>query len=555
MIKTKRRVLTGMLSGVVGLSAFAQEPAAKPAEVVPNVTPPVALPTAAVEDAFKAPADLAAAPADAVKSDSGLASKVLKAGTGTQKPRAIDATTVNYTGWTVSDGKMFDSSAKRREPTTFVLEGVIKGWTEGLQLMVEGEKRRFWIPAKLAYEGNPRGPQGDLVFDVELVKIITRPEAPADLAAAPADGEKLPSGLVSKVLKAGEGKEKPGPQDITKLSFTGWKPDGEFIVDTAMNGQGPGEVKLDQFPVKGLSEGVQQMVAGEKRRLWIPASLGFGELPAEGTPPVPNGPPMGPLVFDVELVSFEDYVDPFPAPADVATAPADSTKSESGLASRVLKASESTEKPKADDMVTFAFTGWKANGEFIGGSEQQGRPMNVKLSDAPILGWTEGIQLMAKGEKRRFWLPAALGFKGSPQEDALVFDVELLDFKTPPPAPTAPVDVAAAPADAEKAASGLASKVLIKGEGLKKPGATSQVTVHYTGWTTDGKMFDSSVARGEPSSFGLNQVIKGWTEGLQLMVEGESRRFWIPVELAYQGQPGKPAGMLVFDVQLIKIDQ
>ena len=170
MIKIKRRVLTGMLSGVVGLSAFAQEPAAKPAEVVPNVTPPVALPTAAVEDAFKAPADLAAAPADAVKSDSGLASKVLKAGTGTQKPRAIDATTVNYTGWTVSDGKMFDSSAKRREPTTFVLEGVIKGWTEGLQLMVEGEKRRFWIPAKLAYEGNPRGPQGDLVFDVELVR-------------------------------------------------------------------------------------------------------------------------------------------------------------------------------------------------------------------------------------------------------------------------------------------------------------------------------------------------------------------------------------------------
>jgi len=78
--------------------------------------------------------------------------------------------------------------------------------------------------------------------------------------------------------------------------------------------------------------------------------------------------------------------------------------------------------------------------------------------------------------------------------------------------------------------------------------------VHYSGWTTDGKGFDSSVARGQPATFPLDRVISGWTEGLQLMVEGEERRFWIPVELAYQGRPGKPAGMLVFDVELLKID-
>jgi peptidylprolyl isomerase len=77
--------------------------------------------------------------------------------------------------------------------------------------------------------------------------------------------------------------------------------------------------------------------------------------------------------------------------------------------------------------------------------------------------------------------------------------------------------------------------------------------VHYTGWTTDGKMFDSSVARNEPSEFAVNQVIPGWTEGLQLMVEGEKRRFWIPANLAYEGQPDKPQGMLVFDVELLKI--
>ncbi|MFT6864882.1 MAG: FKBP-type peptidyl-prolyl cis-trans isomerase, partial [Akkermansiaceae bacterium] len=73
---------------------------------------------------------------------------------------------------------------------------------------------------------------------------------------------------------------------------------------------------------------------------------------------------------------------------------------------------------------------------------------------------------------------------------------------------------------------------------------------------TDGKMFDSSEARGEPISFPLNGVIKGWTEGVQLMVEGEKRRFWIPGNLAYGDTPsrsGAPSGTLVFDVELIKI--
>jgi FKBP-type peptidyl-prolyl cis-trans isomerase len=79
------------------------------------------------------------------------------------------------------------------------------------------------------------------------------------------------------------------------------------------------------------------------------------------------------------------------------------------------------------------------------------------------------------------------------------------------------------------------------------------VTVHYTGWTTDGQMFDSSVDDGQPATFALNEVIPGWTEGLQLMVEGEQRRLWIPGSLAYGNQPGQPQGMLVFDVELIKI--
>jgi FKBP-type peptidyl-prolyl cis-trans isomerase FklB len=84
------------------------------------------------------------------------------------------------------------------------------------------------------------------------------------------------------------------------------------------------------------------------------------------------------------------------------------------------------------------------------------------------------------------------------------------------------------------------------------------VKVHYTGWTTNGKMFDSSVARGEPISFGLDQVIAGWTEGVQLMSVGSKYKFFIPQELAYGEQSPspviKPFSTLVFEVELISID-
>lgn len=117
---------------------------------------------------------------------------------------------------------------------------------------------------------------------------------------------------------------------------------------------------------------------------------------------------------------------------------------------------------------------------------------------------------------------------------------------------TAPPDVAAPPANATRTASGLAFTVLAPGSGTMHPSRSDRVTVHYSGWTTDGRLFDSSVARGEPATFRLDQVIEGWTEGLQLMVPGETRRFWIPEDLAYKGrQP--PTGMLVFDVELIAI--
>ena len=123
--------------------------------------------------------------------------------------------------------------------------------------------------------------------------------------------------------------------------------------------------------------------------------------------------------------------------------------------------------------------------------------------------------------------------------------------------PETPSDVKAPPADAEKTASGLFSKVLQAGKGEKKPGPRDTVTVHYSGWTTDGKLVDRSVQRNEPTSFPLNGVIKGWTEGLQLMPVGSEYRLVIPAELAYgENAPPQigPNATLIFDVKLISIE-
>lgn len=105
--------------------------------------------------------------------------------------------------------------------------------------------------------------------------------------------------------------------------------------------------------------------------------------------------------------------------------------------------------------------------------------------------------------------------------------------------------------------SGLQYKVLTKGTGEQHPGASDKVKVHYHGTLIDGKVFDSSVERGQPIEFGLSQVIKGWTEGLQLMVVGEKTRLFIPSELGYGNRSAGsiPAGsVLIFDVELLAIN-
>ncbi|TAG10174.1 MAG: FKBP-type peptidyl-prolyl cis-trans isomerase [Verrucomicrobia bacterium] len=247
-------------------------------------------------------------------------------------------------------------------------------------------------------------------------------------------------------------------------------------------------------------------------------------------------------------------------PSDVKAAPADAETTASGLASKMLQKGTGESHPKAEDTVKVHYSGWTTDGKLFDSSVQRGQPTSFPLNGV-IAGWTEGLQLMVVGEKRRFWIPGKLAYGENPgggrPGGTLVFDVELLEIKAAPKPPDVPEDVAAAPESAEKTESGIASRVLQKGTGTEHPKASDSVEVHYSGWTTDGKLFDSSVTRGEPVSFPLNRVIPGWTEGVQLMVVGEKRRLWIPAKLAYGDSPppGAPAGTLVFDVELLKIGQ
>ncbi len=263
------------------------------------------------------------------------------------------------------------------------------------------------------------------------------------------------------------------------------------------------------------------------------------------------------VLFVLGLAASASAAD-VPAPADVAAPPADATTTASGLAWKILTPSTMTQHPSVADTVEVHYTGWTTDGKMFDSSVLRGETIKFPLNKV-IKGWTEGVQLMVVGEKRRFWIPGELAYGNEPKGDRpygmLVFDVELYNIEKAVVTPTVPADVAGPPADAQVTASGLAYKILKPGTGTVRPGPTSSVKVHYSGWTSDGKMFDSSVQRGEALVFPVNAVIPGWVEGLQLMVVGEQRRLWIPAELAYGVSPqgGRPAGMLVFDVELIEI--
>ena len=219
-------------------------------------------------------------------------------------PAKTDRGMVHYTGW-LEDGTKFDSSVDRGEPATFLLNRVIKGWTEGVGYMRVGEKRKLRIPALLAYgvRGRPGiPPNSTLIFDVELLDINPYTKVPPmeQLPGDPVTGEKLTSesGLSWYEIVIGDGPQPASSSSTVEVHYTGWLVDGTKFDSSVDRGT------TIKFPlngvIKGWTEGVGSMQVGGKRKLIIPAALGYGE---GGTRGIPGG---ATLIFDVELFSVSD---------------------------------------------------------------------------------------------------------------------------------------------------------------------------------------------------------------------------------------------------------
>ena len=182
------------------------------------------------------------------------------------------------------------------------------------------------------------------------------------------------------------------------------------------------------------------------------------------------------------------------------------------------------------------------------------------MLDRMPIAWTIALLLAGCGARPATPAPtsestgAAASTEGEPAETEPVAEAPCTEWDPEGDPTEAPLDVAEPPPGARRSASGIRFCILRAGEGDRRPTREDTVRVHYTGWTTDGEMFDSSRARGEPAQFPVGGVIRGWTESLTHMTVGQIRRVWIPEDLAYRGAEGSPAGMLVFDIELIAIE-
>ncbi len=359
--------------------------------------------------------------------------------------------------------------------------------------------------------------------------------APADVAAAPADAIKTESGLAYKKLTTNDEGRSVLPNDLVKLHYTGWTTDGKMF-DTSTD-HAEAAIFTPENLIPGMKEAIVLSKVGEKLRVWIPQDLAY-----KGAP----GAPAGTLVFDFDII---DVVTPDMPPKD---APADAIKTASGIVYRVSKPAADGRAIGENDMVTLEFAGWsQANGTRFHSSLEMGENLSAPVNTM-FPAWKEVLPLVHVGDVVQMWVPEELGIAPGSSElpGTLIFEVKVLSAK---PLPQAPADLAAPGPDTQKTESGISWRIVTPGTGSEHPTATSRVKVHYSGWLTNGEMFDSSVARGVPIEIGLDQVIAGWTEAVQLMVPGEKRIVWIPEEHAYKGRPGAPAGTLVFEIELLEI--
>lgn len=382
--------------------------------------------------------------------ESGLQYIVVREGeAGGVIPGPKDEVTVMYDG-RLTDGTVFDSSYDRGAPISFEVNGVIPGWTEGLQLMSEGAEYIFYIPTELGYGNFPRPggiikPGDDLIFRVELQAVDKAPEPiPSNLEAWeqytpwPTDADEIQiteSGLQYVVLREGEaGGASPGPRDEVEVLYEGRLVDGSVFDSAYERGT------TSSFPVNrvipGWTEGLQLMSVGDQFMFYIPADIAYGNNPRPGGIIKPGDD----LVFQVEL---KDVVKaPEPRPTDTAAwekyTPWNSDLPEvqqtgSGLEYVVLASGdESGTSPQGGEYVAVFYEGRLDEGGEVFDSAFQRGEAAMFPANRVIPGWVEALQLMKPGDRWLVHVPGNLAYgpRGNgpiPPNAALNFEVELMD--------------------------------------------------------------------------------------------------------------------------------
>ncbi len=389
-------------------------------------------------------------------------------------------------------------------------------------------------------------------------KVAAGKKQPAKAAAAPkSTGMELnkeyttASGLTYKITHKGNGPQAQAGAKV-KVHYTGRLTDGK-VFDTSTGRGEPIEFTLGKGQViAGWDEGIALLHVGDKAVLTIPSKLGYGE---QGTQGIPGG---ATLIFDVELVDVKEGIKPW----NVASNDIKTTKT--GLQYIVV---EKNPDPAAKHVengqtVTVHYTGFLKGNKVFDSSIERGNPITFPLGQGRVIrGWEEGIALMNVGDKYRLIIPPTLGYgeKGAggviPPNATLYFDVEVVAAKDG----VKPYDVSGK--DTITTASGLKYIEVFRTQDTtaKQAEKGKTVEVHYTGFLSSGKVFDSSVERGNPISFplGVGQVIKGWDEAIALMRVGDKLRLIIPPTLGY-GERGAggvipPNATLYFDVELVEV--
>ncbi|MEA2700619.1 MAG: hypothetical protein QOI66_4890, partial [Myxococcales bacterium] len=237
--------------------------------------------------------------------------------------------------------------------------------------------------------------------------------APPDVANPPADAQTLPSGLRTRVLQAGSGQRHPTKDDFVEVAYAGWTRGGQFF-----EGTGDGErIRFDRTKViPGLDEGIGLMVAGERRRLWIPYALAYATQPHHVNAPSEH------MTFDVELLGIV----PIPrVPQDVARAPRSALRKKSGLVYRYLKHGSGTTHPATDARLSLRWSMWTPEGRRIFTSLLVKDVVQVPISNLTP-GMQEAAMLMVEGDQLRVWLPGKLGYgEPIPGQDQLPFAPQL----------------------------------------------------------------------------------------------------------------------------------